>query len=78
MSAALIAQLLATFGPSAVQLIDQLIVKISTRGDVTADEWSKMRTSAMQTAKDRMLGQLTAAGIDPASPQGVALLAAAS
>lgn len=78
MSAALIAQLLATFGPSAVQLIDQLIVKIETKGDVTADEWKAMRTSAQQTAKDRMLIQLQSAGIDPASPQGVAMLAAAA
>jgi hypothetical protein len=74
----LIAQLLATFGPSAVQLIDSLITKIEANGTVTADEWTTLRTSALQTAKDRMLGQLKAAGIDPASPQGVALLAAAA
>lgn len=78
MSAALIAQLLATFGPSAVQLIDQLIVKIETKGDVTVDEWKTMRVAAQQTAKDRMLLQLQAAGIDPTSAQGVAMLAAAS
>lgn len=74
----LIVQLLATFGPSAVALIDKLIAKWETNGAVTAQEWTDIRAAAMQTAKDRMLAQLTAAGIDPASPQGVAFLAAAS
>ena len=78
MSAALIAQLLATFGPSAVTLIDTLITKIQANGTVSADEWSTLRTSALQTSKDRMLLQLKAVGIDPASPQGAALLANAS
>ena len=78
MSAALVAQLLATFGPSAVQLIDTLIQKIETQGTVTATEWATLKTSALQTAKNRMALALTAAGIDPASAQGVALLAAAS
>lgn len=78
MSAALIAQLLATFGPSAIQLIDTLIAKISANGAVTADEWTTLKASISQSAKDRMLVQLKAAGIDPSGPQGVALLAAAS
>lgn len=78
MSAALIAQLLATFGPSAITLIDGLIKKIEAKGDVTTDEWTILSTSVRVTSKDVMLAALKQAGIDAASPQGVALLAAAS
>lgn len=78
MTPALIAQLLATFGPPAIQLIDELFVKIETKGDVTSTEWQTLSASVRQTGKDRMLVVLKTAGIDPASPQGVALLAAAS
>ncbi len=78
MSAALIISLLTTFGPSAITLIDGLIQKIETKGDVTAAEWANLSASVRQTGKDRMLIVLQTAGIDPASPQGVALLAAAS
>lgn len=78
MSAALIIQLLATFGPSAIKLIDDLIVKIETKGDVTAAEWQTISAAVRQTAKDRMLTVLNSAGIDPTSPQGLAMLAAAS
>ena len=74
----LIVQLLTTFGPSAVQLIDKLIAKWETKGVVTAAEWADLRVSATQTGRDRMLVQLQAAGIDPASPQGSAMLAAAA
>lgn len=78
MSAALIIQLLATFGPSAIKLIDDLIGKIETKGDVTAAEWQTISAAVRQTAKDRMLVTLQTAGIDPTSPMGVALIAAAS
>ncbi len=78
MSAALIIQLLATFGPSAITLIDGLIKKVETKGDVTPDEWATLTASVRQTGKDRMLIVLQTAGIDPASSQGIALLAAAS
>lgn len=74
MNPVLIAQLLATFGPAAVQLIDTLIQKIHTSGTVTPEEWASLRTQALQTAKDRMLLQLQAAGIDPTSPQGQLML----
>ncbi|HSS99979.1 MAG TPA: hypothetical protein VLK33_23250 [Terriglobales bacterium] len=74
----LIVQLLTTFGPSAVSLIDKLVVKWETGGTVTAAEWSEIRTLALQSARDRMTAMLAKSGIDPASPQGVALLAAAS
>jgi hypothetical protein len=78
MSAALIAQLLATFGPSAITLITTLITKVEANGTVSAAEWSTLTASVQQTAKQRMALALTSAGIDPTSPQGVALLAAAS
>ena len=78
MPIALLTQLLITFGPSAVALIDKLIAIWTTTGTVSAQQWADLRTAALQTAKDRMLLQLQAAGIDPNSPQGVALLAAAS
>ncbi len=74
----LIAQLLATFGPPAVTLIDGLIKKVEAKGDVSSDEWTTLSSDVRQTAKDRMLVVLKAANIDPTSPQGVALLAAAS
>ena len=78
MSAALIAQLLATFGPSAITLINTLITKIEANGSVTAAEWATLSASVTQTAKQRMQLALSEAGIDPTSPQGVALLNAAS
>ena len=77
MPIALIVQLLTTFGPGAVQLITSLIAKWETNGTVTAAEWATLTASLTQTAQSRMLAQLTAAGIDPASPQGVAMLALA-
>jgi len=75
MPVSLIISLLTTFGPSAVQLITALIAKWETNGSVTSAEWAALSLALTQTAKDRMKAQLIAAGIDPASPQGVALLA---
>lgn len=78
MNAALIAQLLATFGPSAIGLIDTLITKIQTKGEVSAAEWVALSADLRRTGKDIMLAALAQAGIDPNSTQGQALLAAAS
>ncbi len=78
MSAALIIQLLETFGPSAIKLIDGLILKFETKGDVTAAEWASLRADGSQTAKDRMIAMLNQAGIDLNSEQGKAFIAAAS
>lgn len=77
MPAALIAQLIIALGPSAISLITGLISKWETGTPVTATEWSSMTTAISQTASDRMKAQLITAGIDPASPQGVAMLALA-
>ena len=78
MPVSLIISLLTTFGPSAVNLITTLIQKWETNGNVTSAEWAALSVSLTQTAKDRMKVQLVAAGIDPVSPQGVALLALVS
>jgi hypothetical protein len=77
MPVALVISLLTTFGPSAVQLITSLISKWETNGSVTAAEWAALTVSLTQTAQDRMKAQLVAAGIDPTSPQGLAMLALA-
>ena len=77
MPVSLIISLLTTFGPSAVQLITALIAKWDTDGSVTAAEWATLVASLNQSAKDRMTAKLIAAGIDPTSPQGIAMLALA-
>lgn len=76
MTAAAIISLIETFGPSAIKLVDGLIVKLETKGDVSAAEWAALRADGKQTAKDRMLAMLQQAGVDPNSDQGKALLAA--
>ena len=78
MGIAQIIQLLITFGPSAVQLIDQIYAKFQNKSDVTAAEWAELRVFASQSAQDRMKAQLLAAGVDLNSPQAVALLALAA
>lgn len=75
MSAALIANLLATFGPSAVQLIDTLIVKIEQKGDVTAAEWQQMSADARRSASDILKTRIAAAGLDPNDPKVQQLIA---
>lgn len=75
MPAALILQLLVTYGPAAIQLIDTLVAQVAANGTVSATEWATLSASLKLSANDHMLAQLKAAGIDPASPQGLALLA---
>ena len=77
MPIALIVSLLSTFGPSAVNLITTLISKWETNGTVSTTEWQTLITSLSQIAQDRMRAQLVAAGIDPNSAQGLAMLALA-
>lgn len=69
-----IISLLTTFGPPAVNLITTLISKWETNGAVTSEEWSALTAQLQQTAQQRMQAQLAAAGIDPSSPHGVAML----
>jgi sensor domain CHASE-containing protein len=73
----LIVSLLTTFGPGAVQLITTLIAGWESNQTITQAQWAALAASLNQTAHDKMLAQLAAAGIDPASPQGVAMLALA-
>lgn len=77
MSIALAMALLEKFGPPAVGLIEFLIKKVETSGTLTSVEWADQQAALKLTAADEMLGQLKAAGIDPASPQGVAMIALA-
>ena len=74
MSAALIAQLLAMFGPSAINLVTALIAKIEARGDVSAAEWAVLAADLKLTAADLMKAQLIAAGFDLNDPKAIALL----
>lgn len=77
MNPAVIAQLLATFGPAAISLIDALIVKIEQNGNVSAEEWQGYRNNAMQSAQQLLLQRVTLAGLDPKDPKVAALLAMA-
>jgi hypothetical protein len=72
---ALILQLLTTFGPSAIALIDTLIAKANASGTVTPEEWASLSASLKLNAADHMTAQLTAAGIPLTDPHAVALLA---
>lgn len=75
MPVSLIVTLIETLGPKALDLIDTLIAKWSTNGSVTAAEWATLSAMLKQSASDRMKLALTAQGIDPASAQGIALIA---
>lgn len=74
MPAQLIVQLLATFGPSAVNLVDTLITQWKSNADVTPEQWSALSASLKQTAQDRMKAQLVSAGVDLNSPAAQAML----
>lgn len=76
MSGAAIAALIDALGPPAITLIDGLIVKIETKGDVSAAEWAAMRASGSTTPRDHMTKMLQQAGVALDSEQGKALLAA--
>jgi hypothetical protein len=75
MTWAMIAQLIIQVGWPMAQ---QIITNIQSNAAVTPQDWAALLAMSQQTAKDRMLLQLKAANIDPASPQGVSLLALAS
>lgn len=67
-----LAPLLLQYGVPAVQ---QLVTMFTQTGGPTAADWAKLNTLTATTARDQMLATLAAHNIDPASPQGVALLA---
>ena len=74
MSGIVIAQLIVQYGLPAAEAI----WKMCQQPTIAQSDWDNLRTMTSQTARDRILLQLKAAGIDPASPQGVAMLALAS
>lgn len=78
MEIAYIVQLLITFGPAGLDLVEKLIKKFETGGPVTSAEWADMRTVGLDNGKDRMIAVLTKAGVDLNSPMAVALITAAT
>jgi len=71
MNAATIAQLLVLYG---IPLVDKLIAKWQSGSVVTAADWEEIRTSAKQSATDRMRLQLALAGIPFDSEQAKVFL----
>lgn len=77
MSAALIAQLLATYGPSAINLVTQLIGIIEANVTVTSAQWQSLISGiSTTTAQSEMAKELAIAGILPTDPRCIALIAA--
>jgi hypothetical protein len=77
MSAALIAQLIAAFGPSAIQLVGQLITLIESNAMVTSAQWATLVSSiTASTATTEMAKELQAAGIASTDPRYIALISA--
>jgi len=72
MGAAEIASLVLTYGIPFTEYVIQLIQNKTT---VTATEWANLKLLASVSAKSELLDRLKAAGIDPASAPGVAMLA---
>jgi len=70
-----VANLIVSIGVPAAQ---KLVALWESKAQVTAAALNDLITAESQTARDRMLLTLKAQGIDPASPQGLALLAAVS
>lgn len=75
MSGVVIAQLILTYGIPAAEAIYNMVASSTPP---TAADWANLKALTSQTAKDRTLKQLAAAGIDPTSPQGMAMLALVS
>lgn len=75
MSAATIAALIVQFGIPFTEYIIQLI---ENKTNVSAAEWANLKLLAGVSAKSELVERLKLAGIDPASSQGVALLALVS
>ncbi len=72
MPAVVIAQLLAQFGPVAVNLIDRLIVLWQQKTDVTPDQWAQLR-SIVLTPEDALAKVAAAAGLQMSDPKIVAI-----
>lgn len=72
MPAALVIQLIAQVG---IPLTQQLIALWEKGGVVSSADFAALIAQTGITARQILLNQLKAANVDPASPQGVALLA---
>lgn len=72
MGAAEIAGLVLQYGIPFTEYVIQLI---QNKTEVTATEWANLKMLASVSAKSELMDRLKSAGVDPASPQGVALLA---
>lgn len=77
MEALAIIGLIEEFGPPAINLVEMLITKAEAKQTVSLADWQAQKNNLSLTAADRMKSRLIAAGIDPASPQGVQMLALA-
>ncbi len=69
------ATLIPVIAQYGIPFAESLWTKWTSGKDPTAQDWADLKALAGQTAKSQMLAALGRAGIDPASPQGVALLA---
>lgn len=77
MPAALIIQLLTTFGPSAINLVNQLISMVESNANVTSAQWATLIAEIQgSNATTEMAKQLAAAGINSTDPRYIALIAA--
>lgn len=74
MTASAIVALIEEFGPTAIGLVTNLINLVESKSNVTAAQWASLTASLSKSANDLMLARLQAAGIDPNSAQGKALL----
>jgi hypothetical protein len=72
MGAAAIAALILQYG---LPFAEYLINLVQTKADVTPADWANLKLLANVSARSELTDRLKAAGIDPASPQGAALLA---
>lgn len=75
MGAAQIAILIVQYG---LPFVEYLITLIQNKTEVTTVEWANLKALANVSGRSELLSRLQANGIDPASPQGVALLALVS
>ena len=62
-----------TYGVQAISAVVNLFSKAPAAP--TPEDWAALIAKCSTTARQQMLATLTANGIDPASPQGIALLA---
>lgn len=75
MGAAQIAALILQYG---IPFTEYLITLIQNKTEVTPAEWAQLKALAGVSGRSELVSRLQANGIDPASPQGSALLALVS